>query len=97
MAEVDRWSIDRLDLSNWVTWKFQIKNLLLVRGLWGLVDGMEVLQAEANAQQQVDQHAGFLVDLVTVEVGCLGHFMLVTITRFCTVCHLPKSTIHEEE
>ena len=40
------------------------------------------------------QHAGFLVGLVTVEVGCLGHFMPVTVTRFSNVCHLPKSTMH---
>jgi len=35
MAEVDRWSIDKLGLSNLTTWKFQIKHLLLTRGLWG--------------------------------------------------------------
>ena len=54
MAEVDRWSIDKLDASNWMTWKFQIKHLLLARGLWGLVEGTEVLQGEANAQQRAD-------------------------------------------
>ena len=54
MAEVDRWSIDKLDSSNWPTWKFQIKHLLLARGLWGLVNGTEALQDEANAQQQAD-------------------------------------------
>jgi len=54
MAEVDRWSIDKLDSSNWMTWKFQIKHLLLVRGLWGLVEGTEVLQDEATAQQIAD-------------------------------------------
>ena len=39
------------------------------------------------------QHAGFSVDLVTIEVGSLGHFMPVTITRLSNVCHLPKSTM----
>ena len=29
-----------------------------------------------------------LVDFVTVEVGCLGHFMPVTITKLSNVCHL---------
>ena len=38
------WSIDKLDSSNWTTWKFQIKHLLLARGLWGLVKGTEQLQ-----------------------------------------------------
>jgi len=66
MAEVDRWSIDKLDSLNWMTWKFQIKHLLLVRGLWGLVEGMEVLQEEANCpansgfQQEIPE--GFLYD-----------------------------------
>ena len=61
MAEVDRWSIDKLDSSNWTTWKFQIKQLLLVRGLWGLqlVEGMEVLQEEATAQQIADFNKRF--------------------------------------
>ena len=54
MAEVDRWSIDKLDSSNWPTWKFQMKHLLLARGLWGLVNGTEALQDETNAQQQAD-------------------------------------------
>ena len=38
------------------------------------------------------QHAGFLVDLVTIEVGCLGHA-----SNCYKVCHLPKSiynTLH---
>ena len=39
------------------------------------------------------QHAGFLVDLVTVEVGCLGHFMPVTVTKLSDVCHQLKNTI----
>jgi len=37
-----------------MTWKFQIKHLLLARGLWGLVEGTEVLQEEASAQQIAD-------------------------------------------
>ena len=47
-AEVDMWSIDKLDSSNWTTCKFQIKHLLLARGLWGLVEGTEELQEEAT-------------------------------------------------
>jgi len=43
MSEVDKWSIDKLDSLNWMTWKFQMKHLLLARGLWELVDGTEVL------------------------------------------------------
>ena len=50
MAEIDKWSIDKLDSLNWMTWKFQIKYLLLAKDLWGLVDGTEVLQDDVSAQ-----------------------------------------------
>ena len=45
----EKWSIEKLDGSNWNTWKFQMKHLLMVKGLWGLVDGSEVLVNEASA------------------------------------------------
>jgi len=48
MMKVDRWSIDKLDSSNWTTWKFQIKHFLLARGLWNLVNGSEVIQEDTN-------------------------------------------------
>ena len=54
MADVDKWSIDKLDSSNWITWKFQIKHLLLAKDLWGIVDGTEVLAENASAQQRTD-------------------------------------------
>ena len=34
------------------------------------------------------QYAGFLLDLVTFEVGCLGHFMPATVTKFSNVYYL---------
>ena len=52
MTSDDKWVIDKLDGSNWTTWKFQMKHLLLAKGLWGLVDGTEVLVEDANAQAQ---------------------------------------------
>ena len=54
MAEFDKWSIDKLDSSNWMMWKFQIKHLLLAKDLWGVVDGTETLQENASAQQRTD-------------------------------------------
>ena len=39
------------------------------------------------------QQAGFSVNLVTIEVGCLGHFMPQTVSKLSDVCHLPKNTI----
>ena len=42
-----KWVIDKLDGPNWTTWKFQMKHLLLAKGLWGVVDGTEVLADDA--------------------------------------------------
>ena len=56
VSEVDscKWSIDKLDSSNWMTWKFQMKHLLLSKGLWGIVDGSERLAEDASVQQQAE-------------------------------------------
>ena len=35
-------------------------------------------------------HAGLSVELVTIEVGCLGHFLPSSVTNVCRVCHLSK-------
>ena len=45
----EKWTIDKLDGTNWMTWKFQMRHLLLAKGLWGLVDGTETLAEDANA------------------------------------------------
>ena len=39
------------------------------------------------------QQDGFSVNLVTIEVGCLDHFMPETVSKLSNVCHLPKNTI----
>ena len=57
MTEVmmdEKWSIDKLDGSNWVTWKFQMRHLLLAKELWVYVDGMEVLGEDARPQTQAE-------------------------------------------
>ena len=41
----EKWSIEKLDGNNWNTWKFQMKHLLVAKGLWNLVDGSEVYRA----------------------------------------------------
>ena len=45
-----KWVIDKLDGSNWTTWKFQMKHLLLAKGLWGVVDGTEEPAEDAAAE-----------------------------------------------
>ena len=63
-------SVDKLDGSNWAISKFQIKRLLLAKGLWGLVDGTEVLRAGATAQQEADfvkrQHKAFFTIVLSI-------------------------------
>ena len=48
----EKWSIDKLDGSNWNTWKFQMKHLLMAKGIWGLVDGSEVFAHDATPAAQ---------------------------------------------
>ena len=62
--------VDKLDGSNWAIWKFQMKHLLLAKGLWGLVDGTEVLRAGATAQQEasfvIRQHKSFSTIVLSI-------------------------------
>ena len=44
----EKWSVDKLDSSNWITWKFQMHHLLMAKGLWKYVDGSEVLAEDAT-------------------------------------------------
>ena len=50
--ESDKWTIDKIDGSNWITWKFQLKHILLAKGLWKYVDGSAVLAEDATVEQQ---------------------------------------------
>ena len=50
----EKWSIDRLDGKNWMTWKFQMRHLLLEKELWGFVDGTETLRDGTTPQQRAD-------------------------------------------
>ena len=52
MAAKEKWSIDKLDDSNWSTWKFQMRHLLLGKELWKYVDGLEVLAEGVSAEAQ---------------------------------------------
>ena len=39
------------------------------------------------------EHAGLSVTLVTIEVGCLGHFLPSFISNLCKVCYLQKRPV----
>ena len=55
----DKWAIDKLDGTNWSTWKFQVRHLLLAKGLWKYVDGSTELaqDADANARQEFNKNS----------------------------------------
>ena len=48
-TDEDKWAVEKLNGSNWSTWKFQMKHVLLAKELWGLVDGTEEEPAENTA------------------------------------------------
>ena len=50
----ENWFIDKLDGTNWCTWKFQLKHLLLAKGLWAVVDGTETLKDDASTKEIVE-------------------------------------------
>ena len=50
----EKWTMNKLNGDNWSTWKFQMRHLLLAKGLWGYIDGTEQLPGNANAQTQTE-------------------------------------------
>ena len=74
-----KWSIDRLDGSNWSVWKFQMKHLLLAKGLWGLVDETEALRTGATAQQEAEHKKRQQKTFSTIVLSiCPSQLYLVT-------------------
>jgi hypothetical protein len=76
----ERWSVDKLEgCSNWMTWKFQMKHLLLGKGLWGYIDGSETLGAQANDEQRSAHNRRGQIALSTIVMGIsAGQLYLVT-------------------
>ena len=48
--------IDKLNRNNWSTWEFQMRHFLMAKGLWGAVEGSEVLADDATAAVQAPYH-----------------------------------------
>ena len=46
----DKWTITKLDGSNWMTWKIQMRHLLLDKELWSYVEGTEEIAEDATAE-----------------------------------------------
>jgi hypothetical protein len=85
MAEVrDKWEIEKLDGSNWSTWKFQMKHLLMAKEVWGHVDGTLVRPADgANAQAKFDKDVQ--KTMATLVIGVHS-----SIVYLVTACETPK-------
>ena len=39
------------------------------------------------------QFSGLTINLVPIEIGCLGHFLSETIAQVATACEVPKKTV----
>ena len=81
----EKWSIDKQEGSNWDTWKFQMKHLLMVKGIWGLVDGSEVLAHDATAATQALYRSRLQKAFSTI-VLAIDHAQLYLVTS----CEEPK-------
>jgi hypothetical protein len=50
----EKWTIDKLDGANWITWKFQLRHFMAARDLWKHVEGSAVIPPNATAEQRVN-------------------------------------------
>ena len=85
MPMEEKWSVDKLDGANWLTWKFQMRHLLMAKGLWGFVDGTEELAEDASAPareefKKKEQRAFSTIALAV----CTSQLYLITL------CEKPK-------
>ena len=67
----EKWRVDKLDGSNWTTWKFQMRHLLLAKGLWRLVDGTDELAEGASdvATREFRQEAQKAFSTIIMAIG----------------------------
>ena len=85
MAGLDeKWSAEKLDGSNWTTSKFQMKHLLLAKGLWQVVEGTEVQPKEAQAAAEFQKKSEKA--LATIVLGISTSKLYLT-----TSCECPKN------
>ena len=55
---------------------------------------IEISKEDRYSSLQYDlQLSGLTVNLVPIEIGCLGHFLPETIAQMATACEVPKKTI----
>ena len=81
----EKWSVEKLDGSNWITWKFQVRHLMMAKGLWKFVDESTVLAGDASEEVREKFKAEQQKAFSTI-VMSLSSSLLYLITS----CELPK-------
>lgn len=80
----EKWTVEKLEgASNWGTWKFQMRHLLLAKGLWGHVDGAEVLSPDASdaAQSEFRQKSQRTFSTIVMAVGTSQLYLVTSCTK----------------
>jgi len=79
----EKWSVDKLDGLNWMTWKFQMRHLLLAKGLWGFVDGSEVLSENPTAQVRAEfvQKSQRAFSTIALAVGTSQLYLITSVEK----------------
>ena len=54
---------------NWPTWKFQMRHLLLAKGLWKTVDGTETLKVWASSELEAEFKKYSQIAFSTIVLG----------------------------
>ena len=81
----EKWSVEKLDGSNWITWKFQVRHLLMAKRLWKFVDGSAVLAGDATAEATEKFHAEQQKAFSTIVMSVVSSLLYLI-----TSCELPK-------
>eukprot|EP00795_Rhopilema_esculentum_P007998 gene7998-biopygen1703 len=85
MAEIgDKFEIEKLDRSNWPTWKFQMKHLLMAKDVWDHVDGTISLPDDNTASRATYEKAKQKA-MATLVMGIQSNLIYLV-----TSCETPK-------
>ena len=82
MAE-EKWTFDKLNGSNWATWKFQMKHLLLAKELWSVVDGSETLAegAEPAVRSNYEKKCQKAFSTLALAIGTSQLYLVTSCTQ----------------
>eukprot|EP00795_Rhopilema_esculentum_P017528 gene17528-biopygen6440 len=80
----DKFEIEKLDRSNWPTWKFQMKHLLMAKDVWDHVDGTISLPDDNTASRATYEKAKQKA-MATLVMGIQSNLIYLV-----TSCETPK-------